>query len=121
MVFTRRAITTGLLVLFTSPALPPLATGATVTVSPRMSALIADYKRLTDALAAIDPQQDFDRWADAADAVSPALTALANEPPATLVDYAAKFDTLLNVTEGDDDFYILRRLLDDVRALAGVE
>jgi hypothetical protein len=120
MIISRRAITTGLLVLFAAPALPPLATGATPTVSSRMASLIADYKRLTAELNAIDPQQDFDRWADAADAVSPALTALANEPPATLVDYAAKFDALVDVTEGDD-FYILRRLLDDVRALAGVE
>jgi hypothetical protein len=121
MIISRRTITTGLLVLIAAPALPPLASGAMPTVSPRMASLIADYKRLTDALAAIDPQQDFEAWADAADAVSPALTALANERPVNLVDYAAKFSALVDVTEGDDDFYILRRLLDDVRALAGVE
>jgi hypothetical protein len=119
MTFARRHVLTGLLVLFAAPALPPLASGATVSVSSRMSGLMADYKRLTAALNATDPQQDFEAWADAADAVSPALTALANETPATLVDYAAKFSALVDVTEGDDEFYILRRLLDDVHALAG--
>jgi hypothetical protein len=36
MIFSRRHVLTGLLVLFAAPALPPLATGATVTVSPRI-------------------------------------------------------------------------------------
>ena len=45
------------------------------------------------------------------------MTALVNESPATIADFAAKFRALLEATKDDSEFHILRRLSEDADAL----
>lgn len=116
MLFFRHAFLTDLLAAGFAPAAS--ARAAPGGVSPRMAALIAEYKRLSAILDSIDVAGNLDAWADAADAATAAMTALVNERPATMADFAAKFRALLEVTKDDSEFHILRRLADDADALA---
>jgi len=115
MLFFRHAFLTGLLAAGFAPAAPTSA--APGGVSPRMAALIAEYKRLSAIVDGFDAAGDFDAWADAADAATAAMTALVNERPATIADFAAKFRALLEATKDDSEFHILRRLSEDADAL----
>jgi hypothetical protein len=116
MLFFRHAFLTGLLAAGFAPAAPACA--APGGVSPRMAALIAEYKRLSAIVDGLNAAGDLDAWADAADAATAAMTALVNERPATIADFAAKFRALLEGTKDDSEFHILRRLADDADALA---
>jgi hypothetical protein len=115
MLFFRHAFLTGLLAAGFAPAAPASATPG--GVSPRMVALIAEYKHLSAILDGLNADEDLDAWADAADAATTAMTALVNERPATMADFAAKFRALLEVTKDDSEFHILRRLSEDADAL----
>jgi len=116
MLFFRHAFLTGLLAAGFAPAAPARTTPG--VVSPRMAALIAEYKRLSAIADSVDEARNLDAWADAADAATAAMTALVNERPATIADFAAKFRALLEGTKDDSEFHILRRLADDADALA---
>ena len=115
MLFFRHAFLTGLLAASFAPAAP--ARAAPCGVSPRMAALIAEYRRLSSIMESFDTVRNLDAWADAADAATAAMTALVNERPATIADFAAKFRALLEVTKDDSEFHILRRLSEDADAL----
>ena len=115
MLFFRHAFLTGRRAAGFAPAAP--ASAAPGGVSPRMAALIAEYRRLSAIMDGFDAAGDLDAWADAADAATAAMTALVNERPATMADFAAKFRALLEVTKDDSEFHILRRLSEDADAL----
>jgi len=115
MLFFRHAFLTGLLAAGFAPAAPARTTPG--VVSPRMAALIAEYKRLSAIADSVDEARNLDAWADAADAATAAMTALVNERPATIADFAAKFRALLEATKDDSEFHILRRLSEDADAL----
>src|SRR3954451_8589357 len=116
MLFFRHAFLTGLRAAGFAPAAPACA--APGGVSPRMVAWIAEYRRLSAITDGFDAAGDLDTWTDAADTATAAMTALVNERPATIADFAAKFRALLEATKDDSEFHILRRLADDADALA---
>ena len=86
----------------------PSSVPTMTSVSPRMSSLIAAFQT---ARANLDTLPD-----DA----GTALTALVNERPGTLADFAAKTQALASETQDDTEDYIVRRLAEDAARLQGV-
>ena len=120
MTLARRSFLTGLLVLSAAPVIP--AAAAPSGVSPRMSELISEFVRCTDALDATDHDTDPLGWDRAADIRCRALEALLDERPSTMADYAAKISALVGFIEEDADGHsiVLNTLVEDAQLLAEV-
>ena len=104
--------------LLMAAAIPATPRAAPAGVSPRMARLIAEYRRCAEVLAAIDDAEDPIAWDAAGEAECRALKALLDQPPGTMAEYHAKFETLIPATGDDTEFHILRVLADDARVLA---
>lgn len=103
----RRSFFRSLLAVGTAPA----------GISPRMAHLIAEYRRCAEALTATDYATDPVAWDVVGDLESRALEALLDQRPANIAEYQARFDALIPATENDTEFYVLRVLAADARAL----
>src|SRR4051812_38075709 len=105
---SRRSMISNLLVLSAgataaaiAAAIPTVSiavpTDAKRSISLRMADLIAQYKRATAALDAIDVRTNPDAWEVANASYEVAQDALLDQCPVTGVDFAAKFDALLDI------------------------
>ena len=101
--------------------LPAAAADDAPAMSPRMSELVAAYKQAIERIDNYPPKTNPEAYASAEDDFLAAQAALINEPPASITDFSAKFDALMEVEEADGEFAAVKRLSDDARALAGAK
>src|SRR5690349_17555227 len=111
---TRRNFLSYLISTGTGSPLPPAdRTG----ISPRMAGHIENFQRSEAILAALSDEEPPAAWDAAGAAELAALKALLDEPPANLAEFSVKFEALVEATETDTEFHILRVLTSDVRRL----
>jgi hypothetical protein len=111
----RRSFIACAALLAIAPALADI--GGRSTRASGMPERIADFRRLTDELDAVDQHADPMRWDDVANRRCRALEALLDQVPASVEEFAAKFEALLDYTEEDSELVALRILAADIRAL----
>jgi hypothetical protein len=113
-VTTASAIATGSTMITTTAA-------ETQTVSPRMAALIADYKAALEQVdeLAPDASTDADAWQALEDRFVAAQAALIAERPSSIADYAAKYDALVEIEAAEGQHDVFKALSADAHALAG--
>jgi hypothetical protein len=89
------------------------------TVSPRMAELVEIYRAAGANIDALDPLKDEAAWTAAESNWEAAEVSLMNEQPATVADFALKFDVLMEIDASEGEFARLKRLSEDANTLAG--
>jgi hypothetical protein len=114
----RRSFFAHLLAAGTMPGIAGMARAAPAGISARLVGLIAEFQRCTRIADSIDFDTHPAEWEAAANTQCLALDALLGHPPATMAEFATKFEALVPATSEDADLVILNALVDDARALA---